>query len=208
MKTHCYLFNHHFGYLWNLEWMETLVPILRHTFPEANIAPENRPKETRIPTIHFQGREMLVSGSVAFSGIFFFWNQQTGMSWWSEVFFRLPQPWSFPSRRPGNHPPHSGLWPAIPTVPISSACDILNASSTVAAFALLQGCDDYEVHLHENPSYLVRSWGNVRETQLDRLARSKRTNEVVECGWACQWRSSLVSRNFWLWKHHVGVRFQ
>ena len=51
--------------------METLVPILRHTFPEANIAPENRPQETRISTIHFQGREMLVSGSVAFSGIFF-----------------------------------------------------------------------------------------------------------------------------------------
>ena len=72
LKTHCYLFNHHFGYLWNLEWMETLVPILRHTFPEANIAPENRPKETRIPTIHFQGREMLVSRSVAFSGIYFF----------------------------------------------------------------------------------------------------------------------------------------
>ena len=81
------------------------------------------------------------------------------MSWWSEAFFRLPQPWSFPSRRPGNHPPHSGLWPAVPTVPISSACDILNASSTVAAFALLQECDDYEVHLRDNPSYLVRSWG-------------------------------------------------
>ena len=51
------------------------------------------------------------------------------MSWWSEVFFRLPQPWSFPSRRPGNHPPHSGLWWT----------------------GLKEG--------HENPSYLVRSWG-------------------------------------------------
>ena len=42
------------------------------TLPETNIAPENRPsqKETSIPTIHFQGRWLLVSGMVNYPIVF------------------------------------------------------------------------------------------------------------------------------------------
>ena len=63
------------------------------TLPKTNIAPENRPsqKETSIPTIHFQVREMLVSGRANVTWIFW-----TGQTWGVAILhFQTfdPRPW-------------------------------------------------------------------------------------------------------------------